>query len=77
MINSDPYREYYNSHSSDIFNINWNNETLNLILTSSSDYTVLLYDIEFTKPIKIFKHPDLVSDSCFKNKVSYKYNFIV
>jgi len=46
-----PTREYRNGHSQDIFDINWSTKYLNMILTASSDFTVLIYNITVDKPI--------------------------
>jgi hypothetical protein len=43
-----------------------------MLLTSSSDQTVVLWNITVDKPLQIFHHPDFVSSAMFKIGVSLK-----
>ena len=52
-INPVPFREYRNGHNSDIFDINWSTKNSNLLLTASSNFTVLIYNIGLDKPLQI------------------------
>ncbi|CDW78911.1 wd repeat-containing protein [Stylonychia lemnae] len=68
-INPVPIREYTSVHQSDIFDVNWSTKHLNIILSASSDFNVLIYNINHEKPLKVLQHPDisdnLLASGCF------------
>jgi WD40 repeat protein len=65
-LDFNPFREYKNNHTSDIVDVNWSTKNLNIILSASSDTTILIYNISLDRPIQVLSHPDIVSSALFK-----------
>ena len=65
FIKNEPFREYI-QHTKDIVDISWNSWNFNWILTASHDKSVILWNINDTKPTQIYTHPDLVTSLWFK-----------
>jgi WD40 repeat protein len=54
-------------HKKDIFDVNWSEKNPNLLLSSSADQTVALWNISIDgSPLQIFPHPDIVASAVFK-----------
>lgn len=65
LIETTPFREY-STHTHDIISISWSSKSTNLILTSSFDKKVILWDINYDRPLCIFEHPDIATCVAFR-----------
>lgn len=65
LIKDEPFREY-TQHTKDIVDISWNTLNKNCVLTASHDKSVILWNIEDSKPIQIYTHSDIVTSVSFK-----------
>ena len=67
LLMSKPLREWSEFHTSDIFEINWSpkDPSSPYLLSVSADCLVIMWNLNFEKPIQILQHPDILCSALF------------
>jgi WD40 repeat protein len=70
-----PYKEWHGVHHSDIFEINWSpkDPSSPILLSVSADCLVVIWSINFDKPIQILQHSDILCSALFMRPTSENY----
>ena len=75
LLQPKPFKEWYNFHQSDIFEINWSpkDPSSPYLLSVSADCLVVIWNINFEKPIQILQHSDILCSALFIKPTSENY----
>lgn len=75
LLNPKPYKEWYNFHQQDIFEINWSpkDPSSPYLLSVSADCIVVIWSINSEKPIQILQHSDILCSALFVKPSSENY----
>lgn len=75
LLNPKPYKEWHNYHQQDIFEINWSpkDPSSPYLLSVSADCIVIIWNINFDKPIQILQHSDILCSALFVKPTSENF----
>lgn len=62
----------FSKHTSDIVDLDWSKDSKRII-TASIDNKAVLWDINYSTPLQVFDHSDLVACACFHPLVIHKF----
>jgi WD40 repeat protein len=75
LLNPIPFKEWTGYHQADIFEINWSpkDPSTPYLLSVSADCLVIIWNINFDKPVQILKHQDILCSAIFVKPQSENY----